>query len=65
MILYCIPLIITLKDLNNREREKIMKKIKEILNYMCDNCGSGFDKEEIVFKEDNSLCKCCYELYND
>ena len=37
----------------------------EILNYMCDNCGSGFNKEEIIFKEDNSLCVCCDELFND
>ena len=30
-----------------------------------DNCGSGFNKEEIIFKEDNSLCVCCDELFND
>ena len=34
-------------------------------NYMCDNCGGGFNKEEIIFKEDNSLCVCCNELFND
>ena len=40
--------------------------IKEILNYMCDNCGEGFKEKEIFTKDDNSLCEfCCPICYDD
>ena len=28
-------------------------------NYMCDNCGGGFTKEEITITDDSSLCNFC------
>lgn len=27
--------------------------------YYCDNCGGGFMREEMVFGNDNDLCKDC------
>ena len=27
--------------------------------YCCDNCGGGFMREEMVFGNDNDLCKGC------
>ena len=27
--------------------------------YCCDNCGGGFMREEMVFGNDNDLCKSC------
>ena len=27
--------------------------------YCCDNCGGGFIRDEIVFGDDNDLCKDC------
>lgn len=27
--------------------------------YMCDCCGGGFIKEEMIFGDDNDLCKDC------
>ena len=29
--------------------------------YCCNNCGGGFIKEEMVFGEDEDLCKDCSE----
>ena len=62
--------------LSNEARNQIWEFIisGEFKSCMCDNCGSGFDKKEMVNLEEdnklllikcNSLCKCCYELYND
>jgi|TARA_B100000073_G_C23616525_1_gene526700 predicted sulfurtransferase len=42
--------------------------MKEENNYMCDNCGEGFSKEEITIseKEDYSLCEfCCPQCYGE
>ena len=34
--------------------------------YCCNNCGGGFIKEEMVFGEDEDLCKNCdYTSFND
>ncbi len=27
--------------------------------YMCDNCGGGFMRDEMIFGDDNDLCKDC------
>tara|TARA_R100000781_G_scaffold17861_1_gene14065 strand:+ start:677 stop:817 length:141 start_codon:yes stop_codon:yes gene_type:complete len=40
--------------------------MEEVINYMCDNCGEGFSKEEIFVNDDNSLCEfCCPICYDD
>ena len=28
-------------------------------DYCCDNCGSGFTRDEMVFGDDNDICKDC------
>lgn len=34
--------------------------------YMCNNCGNGFLKEEMDFNEDADLCKnCTYISFNE
>jgi hypothetical protein len=35
------------------------KKDLEDTRFMCDNCGGGFEREEMVFGDDNDLCKDC------
>lgn len=30
-------------------------------DYQCQNCGGGFMREEMVFGNDNDLCKNCAE----
>jgi hypothetical protein len=27
--------------------------------YMCNNCGGGFIRDEMIFGDDNDLCKDC------
>ncbi len=57
MILYCIPLIITLKDLNNKEREKMnriecLRFHRDMLLYVCEK---GIDDMQMVEKKVSKL----------
>jgi hypothetical protein len=35
------------------------KKDLEDARFMCDNCGGGFKRKEMVFGDDNDLCEDC------
>jgi formylmethanofuran dehydrogenase subunit E len=40
-------------------KKAVELKKKEKRNYMCDNCGGGFNVEEIISTEDNDMCVYC------
>ena len=35
------------------------KKDLNDARFMCDNCGGGFKRKEMVFGDDNDLCEDC------
>jgi hypothetical protein len=35
------------------------KKDLDDARFMCDNCGGGFKRKEMVFGDDNDLCEDC------
>ncbi len=45
----CMPCI------NKKEKQK--KEECEKHRFMCDNCGNGFKRDEVVVTDDSSLCK--------
>jgi len=56
-----IALLIEENEELRAEITKLKKSggITEKRDYMCDNCGGGFNVEEIISTEDNDMCVYC------
>jgi hypothetical protein len=44
---------------SDEEIEAERKKDLDDARFMCDNCGGGFKRKEMVFGDDNDLCEDC------